>query len=138
MVAFTLSPVVALSPVAGAHVYVTAPEAVNVVVPLPQRLLGEALAITVGKEFTVTVPVATVELVQLSCTETLYVVVLEGETIIDAVISPPGDHKYEYGKPPPAGATVNVALCPAQTVVEFTDADSGIPTLTVAVAVAEH
>jgi hypothetical protein len=51
--ALTLDPVVALRPVAGLHVYVVAPLAVNVVL-LPVHIDGEAaLAVTAGLVFTV-------------------------------------------------------------------------------------
>jgi hypothetical protein len=56
--AVTVAPVVALRPVAGLQVYVTAPEAVNVVEP-PVQIVGFAgvTASDVLPTFTVTVPV---------------------------------------------------------------------------------
>jgi len=57
--AVTEVPVVALSPVAGDHVYVSAPVAVSVVEdPMQIEALGEAVTPTVGRALTVTVIVA--------------------------------------------------------------------------------
>ena len=53
--AVTLSPVVALRPVAAAQLYVVAPPAINVV-ELPLHIEG-LLTVTVGLGVTVTVPV---------------------------------------------------------------------------------
>jgi len=47
-----------------------------------------------GCGFTVTVADAVAVALVLSVAVTVYVVVLVGETVIDCVVAPPGDHEY--------------------------------------------
>ena len=63
----------------------------------------------------------------------VYVVVEVGLTVMDCVVAPPGDHE----KVPPGedGVAFSVALCPAQTVSEFTVTVGAGLTVTVPVAV---
>jgi hypothetical protein len=61
------------------------------------------------------------------------VVVVAGVTLIEAVVCPPGDHKYV--PPPVLGVAVSVAVCPAQMVGELTESVATLFTVTVEVAV---
>jgi hypothetical protein len=72
---------------------------------------------TVGTGLTVTVPVEVV-VHPLKVYETVYVVVVAGETVMDAVVAPPGAH--EYVPPPVTGVAVRVVDAPAQIVGELT------------------
>src|SRR5439155_26059704 len=75
--------------------------------------------VTLGSGLTVTVPEPEPEQVVLpSVTVQVYMVVLEGETMMDAVVAPPGLQEY-VGEEAPVVA-VSVAVWPLQIVGEFT------------------
>ena len=60
--AFTVEPMVALKPAAGAQLYVVAPLAVTLVPPPPEQIVAEVgLNVTVGVGFTVTTTTAVPE-----------------------------------------------------------------------------
>lgn len=63
---------------------------------------------------------------------TVYEVVVNGVSVIELSVEPV-DHRYVV-----APETVNVVVCPAQIVVEFTVMAKLFPTVTVATAVPEH
>ena len=58
----------------------------------------------------------------------------EGLTVMLCVLCPPGDHAYV--PPGSEGVAVSVAVCPEQTVFEFTVTTGAGLTVTVALAVA--
>lgn len=93
--AVTLDPVVALSPVAGDQLYVLAPLAVKLCVPVPQKVPDVGVKFKSGNGFTVTPTFA--EAVQLleSVATTLYVVDTVGDAVtLDPVVAlkpEPGD-----------------------------------------------
>jgi hypothetical protein len=66
--------------------------AVSVVEP-PGQIAAE-LTLTVGSGLTVTMPLPVLtQVVVPSVTVTVYVVVESGDTVMDAVVAPPGLHK---------------------------------------------
>jgi hypothetical protein len=96
------------------HEYVLAPLAVNVA-DEPEVIVGELTEIF---KFPLTVTVATAELVNpLSVAVTVYEVVAEGETEIDAVVSPVFQ-EYIVDEDPPVA--VKVAVPPGQILSELT------------------
>ena len=99
----------------GAQEYVPPPvEGVAVsVAEAPTQMAAGVLIETVGTGFTVTKRVAVLEQ-PLSVYVTVYVVVPAGDTVIAAVVAPPG--AQEYVPPPVEGVAVNVAEAPAQIV----------------------
>jgi len=79
-VAVTLAPVVALRPVAGAHVYVVAPLAVNPV-PVPEHTVAEdGVTVTVGVGVTV-IATIWVSVQDPLVPTTVYVVVVAGVAV---------------------------------------------------------
>src|SRR3954468_7090978 len=84
----------------------------------PRQIVAE-FTVNVGSGLTVTVPEALFEQVVVpSVTVTVYVVVEPGDTMIEAVVAPPGLHR-KVGLDALCVA-VKVADPPAQTVAEFT------------------
>ena len=82
--AVTLEPVVALSAVEGLHIYVLAPDAVNVT-DCPTQTAAGVVTVTTGIGFTVTV--TCVEPVHpLKSPTTVYVVVLDGLAVTDVPV----------------------------------------------------
>jgi hypothetical protein len=66
--------------------------AVSVIEPLGQ--IAAELTLTVGSGLTVTMPLPVLaQVVVPSVTVTVYVVVESGDTVMDAVVAPPGLHK---------------------------------------------
>ena len=106
--AVTLAPVVALKPVPGLHVYVDAPDATKLTLPLVQILADEGVIVTVGIGSTITISV--VSFIQpLVLTATVYVVVAAGDTFKLDVVVP----VFQLYVPPPEA--VRIVLLPLQT-----------------------
>lgn len=98
----------------GDHEYVPPPKegvAVSVADEPAQIVDVAGLMLTVGVGFTVTVLVPVPEQ-PASVYVTVYVVVVPGDTVIAAVVAPPGDH--EYVPPPAEGVAFKVAEPPEQ------------------------
>jgi hypothetical protein len=96
----------------------------------------EEFTLTVGAAVTVTVPDPELEHPPPKLYVTVYVVVEAGDTVILAVVCPPGDQ--EYVPPPVDGVAVNVADCPEQMVEEFTLTVGAAVTVTVPDPELEH
>ena len=90
-----------------------------------------AFAVRVGNAFTTIVCVAVLEHPLALVAVTVYVVVTDGFTVIDAPLNPPGCHIYVF-----APEAVIVADCPTQIVDVFTN--KLIVTALVKLAVAEQ
>ena len=106
-------------------------------VPEEPEQITSSVIVKVGVSFTVTITSAEILGQPFKVYATEYVDVKEGETEIEDVVSPPGDHKNV--PPPVAGVAVNVVISPSQ--IEFTPARVTVdptPTVTVLIALLTH